>query len=33
MNRVFGATEACEMTKKINFQASDVAFDSAIKTD
>ena len=33
MNRIFGATEACEMTKKINFQASDVAFDSAIKTD
>jgi sugar phosphate isomerase/epimerase len=30
MDRVLGATEACEFTKKINFSASDVAFDSAL---
>jgi len=33
MDRVFGATEACEFVKKINFSASDVAFDSALATD
>ena len=33
MERVFGATEACEFTKKINFSPSDVAFDSALKND
>jgi sugar phosphate isomerase/epimerase len=33
MNRVFGATEACAFTKKINFSASDVAFDSALAAD
>ncbi len=33
MERVFGGTEACAFTKKINFSPSDVAFDSAIKTD
>jgi len=33
MDRVFGATEACEFTKKINFNASDVAFDAALATD
>ena len=33
MERVFGATEACEFTKKINFSPSDVAFDDALKTD
>lgn len=33
MERVFGATEACEFTKKINFLPSDVAFDDALKTD
>lgn len=33
MERVFGATEACEFTKKINFSASDVAFDDALKND
>ena len=33
MERVFGGTEACEFTKKISFSASDVAFDSAIKTE
>jgi sugar phosphate isomerase/epimerase len=33
MDRVFGATEACAFTKKINFSASDVAFDSALATD
>lgn len=32
MERVFGGTEACEFTKKINFSPSDVAFDDAIKT-
>ena len=31
MERVFGGTEACAFTKKINFSASDVAFDDAIK--
>lgn len=31
MDRVFGATEACEFTKKINFSPSDIAFDDAIK--
>jgi len=33
MDRVFGATEACEFTKKINFSASDVAFDKALASD
>ena len=33
MERVFGGTEACEFTKQINFSASDVAFDDAMKTD
>lgn len=33
MERVFGATEACEFTKKINFSPSDIAFDDALKTD
>lgn len=31
MERVFGATEACEFTKKLNFSASNVAFDDALK--
>ncbi len=33
MERVFGATEACEFVKKINFSKSDVAFDDAFKDD
>ena len=33
MERVFGGTEACEFTKQINFEPSDVAFDDALKTD
>ncbi len=33
MDRVFGATEACEFTKKMNFSASNVAFDDALKND
>ena len=33
MDRVYGATEACEYIKKYNFSASDFAFDSAIKND
>lgn len=33
MERVFGGTEACEFTKKINFSPSDVAFDEAIKNN
>ncbi|WP_101877452.1 sugar phosphate isomerase/epimerase family protein [Lachnoclostridium edouardi] len=33
MERVFGGTEACEFTKKINFSPSDIAFDDALKTD
>lgn len=32
MERVFGGTEACAFTKKINFSPSDVAFDDAIKS-
>ena len=31
MERVFGGTEACAFTKKINFSPSDIAFDDAIK--
>ena len=31
MERVYGATEACEFVKSINFAPSDVAFDAAIK--
>ena len=31
MDRVFGATEACDFVRKINFSASDVAFDSALE--
>lgn len=31
MDRVFGGTEACAFTKKINFSPSTVAFDDAIK--
>jgi sugar phosphate isomerase/epimerase len=31
MERVFGATEACAMVKKINFNPSDVAFDDAFE--
>ncbi|MHB8061039.1 MAG: sugar phosphate isomerase/epimerase family protein [Ruminiclostridium sp.] len=33
MDRVFGATEACEFVKKINFSKSDVAFDDALKSE
>ena len=33
MERTFGAREAYEFTKKINFEPSDIAFDSALKTD
>jgi len=33
MDRVFGATEACEFTKRINFSASTVAFDAALATE
>lgn len=33
MDRIFGATEACEFTKKINFNPSDIAFDSALSVD
>lgn len=33
MNRVFGATEAYEFTRKINFEPSDVSFDAALKMD
>lgn len=31
MDRVFGATEACEMVKRINFSPSDIAFDQSMK--
>lgn len=33
MDRVYGATEACAFIKKHNFEASNIAFDNAIKTD
>ena len=33
MDREFGAKEACEFVKKINFSPSTVAFDDALKTD
>lgn len=33
MERTFGATEAFEFTKQINFEPSDVAFDAALKTE
>ncbi len=33
MNRIFGGTEACEFTKKINFAPSDIAFDDALKNN
>lgn len=33
MDRIFGATEACEFTKKINFSPSEIAFDDAMKTE
>lgn len=33
MDRVYGATEACEYIKKYNFDASDIAFNSAIQTE
>ncbi|HOV69033.1 MAG TPA: sugar phosphate isomerase/epimerase [Clostridia bacterium] len=32
MDRMFGATEACEFVKKINFSPSNVAFDDALKS-
>lgn len=31
MERIFGATEACAFTKKLNFSPSNIAFDDAIK--
>lgn len=33
MERIFGGTEACAFTKKINFSPSDVAFDDALKNN
>jgi sugar phosphate isomerase/epimerase len=33
MERVYGATEACEFVRKVNFSASNVAFDAALATD
>ena len=33
MERIFGATEALEFTRKINFEPSDVSFDAALKVD
>ncbi len=33
MERVFGATEACEFVRKINFSPSSVAFDAALQVD
>ena len=32
MERTAGATEAYEFTRRINFEPSDVAFDSALKS-
>ena len=31
MDRIFGAKEACEFVKRINFSASSISFDNAIK--
>ena len=33
MDREFGAKEACEFVKKLNFSPSNVAFDKALKSD
>jgi sugar phosphate isomerase/epimerase len=33
MDRIFGATEACEFVKRINFSPSNVAFDDALKNE
>ncbi len=33
MERTFGARESCEYVKRINFCPSEIAFDSALKTD
>lgn len=33
MERIFGATEACEFVKKINFSPSTFSFDDALKSD
>ena len=33
MERTFGAREAFEFTRRMNFEPSDIAFDSALKTD
>jgi hypothetical protein len=33
MEREFGAKEACEFVKKINFSPSNIAFDDALKSD
>lgn len=33
MDRVYGATEACQFVKNINFQPSNIAFDDALKSD
>jgi len=33
MDRVYGATEACQFIKQMNFSPSTIAFDDALKTD
>jgi hypothetical protein len=33
MDRLYGATEACEFTKNFNFSPSTIAFDDALKND
>ena len=33
MDRVYGATEACNFVKRINFEPSKIAFDAALKND
>lgn len=33
MDRVYGATEACDFIKQMNFSPSDIAFDDALKND
>jgi hypothetical protein len=33
MEREYGAKEACDFVKKINFSPSTVAFDKALKSD
>ena len=33
MDRIYGATEACEFIKRMNFSPSTMAFDEVLKND